>query len=141
VARKIIKLYDLGQLALIVDWPSGVIYRNQVGGNVCAQEEQEGVLVPLDFGDEVLARIEELPYPNGRQGITVEIADALDEILAAQASIPQLSVDRAKLDESQEAWVHVRFGPCRPYRQGEVAIDGIFGFDGGAGVLTWINSD
>ncbi len=36
------------ELMLLLDYPSGVIYQNQVGGNVCWQEELEGILAPID---------------------------------------------------------------------------------------------
>ena len=47
--------------------------------------------------------------------LDVEGADAIDEILAA-AAFDFARVDRARLHESYEAWVHVRLDPPDPDR-------------------------
>jgi hypothetical protein len=117
-----------------------VQYRNQVGGVVCWQAEQEGIIAPLDFGDDVAAQIEGCPFPNGRQGITEEIADVLDAIFASRPSTSIFKVDRTRLDESWEAWVYVTISRSPEFKT--PGVPGlIYGFGATRGVLTWPNSD
>ncbi|WP_437951053.1 DUF6210 family protein [Sorangium sp. So ce296] len=131
------------EIMLVVEHPSGVVYQNQVGGVVCWQAELEGVLSPLDLSDETAQRIQNCPYPSGREGITDEVADTIDALLASEPGARFLKVDRARLGHSWEAWVYVLvdspdssasdvagtyFGPIR-------------GFGSARGVLTWPNSD
>lgn len=139
-------LWNLYGPALLVRWRSGVIYQNQVGGNVCYQEEQEGVLVPLDISDAHTEAIMAHHFPTGCQGIEPAAADLIDAILAANRSTEFITVDRTRLAESWEAWVHVNFGrvpdeyelnPERPLEY----LGEIYGFPPGRGVLTWANSD
>ena len=143
MAEKWILLYDIEQIMLIVEHPSGVKYQNQVGGNVCCQEELEGVLSPLDVSPEVTDRIENCPYPGGIQGITAEIADTIDALLASASRTSFLKVDRARLDDSWEAWVYVLIDSPEstvPDLFGPYA-GSIYGFGAARGVLTWPNSD
>jgi len=150
MTKKRIILYDLEGVMLIVEHPSGVTYQNQVGGNLCAHPELEGVLAPLSLQPDDVTRIESLPYPNGRQGITIEIADTIDAVLAANWGTSFLKVDRARLDECWEAWVHVRFEspPAREHEGFLRPVDALdtdprkmHGFGPARGVLTWPNSD
>jgi hypothetical protein len=69
-------------------------------------------------------------------GIDEETADFVDGLLAASPLTRGIIVDRTRLKESMEAWVHVTItsdsqNDDRAFR----------GFDGGSGVLTWDNSD
>jgi hypothetical protein len=107
----------------------------------------EGILSPLGFYPEDTDRIMGCPYPAGIQGITSEIADTIDTVLGSRSAISFLKVDRAHLEESWEAWVHVLID-IPP----EVASDAvgasfdnyagpIYGFSPKRGVLTWPNSD
>src|SRR5262245_44958330 len=93
-------LYDLDRPSLIVPCPSGVIYQNQVGGNVCWQAEIEGVLAPLDCDAEAVMQLEGYQFSSGGQGISVAAADFIDGVLAASRATRFLSVDRTRLDES-----------------------------------------
>jgi hypothetical protein len=143
-AVKRILLWSMpNELMLVVAHPSGVVYQNQVGGVVCAQEELEGVLAPLDVDSESAKRIMDLPYPAGIQGITPEVADAVDAVLASQRGASFVKVDRERLGASWEAWVHVWIET--PERD-EVNVFGPYqgdalGFGRVRGVLTWPNSD
>ena len=87
---------------LALSWPTDadnevrvVVYRNQVGGVICWKAEMEGVLGPLDLTDTDVERIMKLPFSPGR-GVSVEIADALDAILAANARTRFVQADRAR---------------------------------------------
>lgn len=143
MATKLILLYDIPGPMFIVQCPSGVIYRNQVGGLATYQEELEGVLSPLDLSDDIEGQLEAFPYPQGRRGITVAIADAIDALLASRPGANFLKVDRARLSECWEAWVHVLIDT--PERD-EQSLSGpyfgpVYGFGTTTGVLTWPNSD
>jgi hypothetical protein len=149
---KWILLNDLpDEIMLVVEHSSGVVYRNQVGGNVCWQAEVEGVLAPLDVAPAIKERIAVLRYPNGRQGITTEIADAIDAALASERATMFLKVDRSRLDESWEAWIYVMIDspvsnvvdPYYPPGQAppRTYFGPLFGFGQAKGVLTWISSD
>ena len=45
--RPIVNLYEFDGLELILEFPSGVLYSNQVAGYGCYQPEIEGIMVPL----------------------------------------------------------------------------------------------
>lgn len=131
------------ELLLIVEHPSGVVYQNQVGGVTCGQAELQGVLAPLDASAEAVHRIESCPYPAARDGISAEIADTIDQVLAAEPALHFLKVDRARLDECLEAWVHVKIDSPEsdvPTLQGPY-FGPVYGFGSVKGVLTWPNSD
>lgn len=132
------------EIMLVVEHPSGVVYQNQVGGVVNWQAELEGVLAPLDVRPDAVRRIQDCPYPSGREGITDEIADAIDALLASEPGARSVRVDRARLGQSWEAWVYVLIDS--PERSTvEAAADDCFGsicgFGRARGVLTWQNSD
>jgi hypothetical protein len=139
-----IRLYNIDAICLIVECDSGVIYQNQVGGLVCFQAEQEGVLAPLDVSPEITQLVEDHKFAQGRQGIDMEAADLLDGIFRSNRALSFLSVDRTRLEESWEAWVYVRIGdvPRTPDFEPESTYFGpIYGFPPGRGVVTWPNSD
>jgi hypothetical protein len=148
MTRKRINLYDLESFALVVEYASGVTYENQVGGVVCALEEIEGVLSPLDIGTDDAERISTCPFLQGALGISPEIADTIDAILATKRSTSFMKVNRSRLHESQEAWVHVLLDTPADDAPGRVGqfkpgtyFGPIFGFGASRGVLTWPNSD
>lgn len=146
MATKRILLWSIpDEILLIVEHPSGVIYQNQVGGNVCWQAEVEGVLSPLAMHPEPKKRIQGCPYPNGRQGISTEIADTLDGIFTASNRTSFLKVDRTRLHECWEAWVYVLIDtPEKDDVEAELFgpyFGPAYGFGQTKGVLTWLNSD
>jgi hypothetical protein len=140
---KIINLYDLPyEVMLILEYPSGVIYENQVGGVLCWEATGEGVLAPVDLDPDAVEQIMNLPFPGG-PGITPEVADAIDGVLAASSGARYLKVDRARLAESWEAWVFV---VADVPESSEHQIEGPYfgaprGFGRSTGILTWHNSD
>jgi hypothetical protein len=140
---RIINLYDLPyEVMLILEHASGVIYENQVGGLLCWQANIEGVLAPVDLDPDAVEQIMNLPY-EPRRGITAEVADAVDAVLAASPGGRYMHVDRARLAESYEAWVFV---VADIPESSEHQLQGPYfgaprGFGRTTGVLTWPNSD
>jgi hypothetical protein len=141
---KIINLYALPyEVMLIVEHPSGVVYENQVGGTLCWQARAEGILAPVDLEPNAVEQIMKLPYDEGRRGITAEVADGIDAVLAASSGGRYLKVDRERLGESWEAWVFV---VADIPESSEHQLEGPYfgaprGFGRSTGVLTWPNSD
>lgn len=132
--------YDL---MLVLEHRSGVIYRNQVGGVTCWEAELEGVLAPLDLGDKDVERIMDFSYKPGH-GLSVENADAIDAILAANPPTRHVTVDRDRLAESLEAWVHVIVATEDESANGLLGpnyFGAALGFGTVKAVLTWLNSD
>jgi hypothetical protein len=132
-------LYELGGLALIVPSNTGVQYRQQSGGHSCLQTEAEGYVVPI-AGD-MHAAIERLyahftgPKWGGwcSTGIDSETADEIDQLLSDVAHRHNITVDRSRLHESWESWVHVRIdGPLLSLVENSQPASAI---------LTWPNSD
>lgn len=136
-----VRLYELNGLAMIEPAPTGIVYLNQTGGHACYQCSQEGYLVPL--GREGLERkaLDALrayftgPKWSGwcNERIDVETADEIDRIIAAGTHREGIVVDRTKLDESWESWVHVLI--CEPLMS---LVDHAAPTEA---ILTWPNSD
>jgi hypothetical protein len=132
-------LYELAGPALIVPAPTGITYRNQTGGYSCYQSEMEGYLVPI--AGEKSEFVERLfshffgPKWGGwcSHGIDAETADEVDRLLAEVAHRKDIVVDRDKLNQSWEAWVHVKI-------RGQM-LSLIEGTEVESAVLTWPNSD
>jgi hypothetical protein len=137
-----ILLYSMpSALMLIIERPSGVVYQNQVGGNVCEQARLEGVLAPLGLDPPSIERIMRCSY--GMQGITGQTADIIDSILASDSEGKYVKVDRLRLEECLEAWVYVIVeSPMStdPMETPEF-FGGWCGFGRARAVLTWPNSD
>jgi hypothetical protein len=144
--RKIIRLGNMPfDVMLVIEHHSGVFYQNQVGGNVCAEEELEGVLAPVGLDAETVEVIANLEYLNGRKGISDEIADAIDRILGAvqarrATKADVVRVDRTRLQDSWEAWVYVVIDSPTSFPDDNL-FDSRLGFGTARGVLTWPNSD
>jgi hypothetical protein len=132
-------LYELAGLAIVVPSPTGVLYRNQAGGHACLPCEAEGYLVPL--AGETYESVDRLrsyfigPKWGGwcANGIDAETADEIDRIMADYAHRDQITVDRTRLDESCESWIHVKVsGQLLSLIENDLPANGI---------LTWPNSD
>ncbi|WP_346189422.1 DUF6210 family protein [Rubritalea halochordaticola] len=129
-----------------------MIITNQTGGTSCLAPEIEGVFIPLRNDCTAKERIlvssenELYDYFTGRKwrgtgatnGIDSEDADFIDSTIGKTKLFPTIRVNREKLSESHEAWIHVVVTgdePCDPplFR----------GFEPypRAGILTWQNSD
>lgn len=135
--KPVILLYDLNGIGLIIPWPSGVVYQNQVGGYSCQQMQEEGVFVPLENGVRQLH--EELhAYFTGPKWdgwcdrhIDDETAEFVDSVLARMHDHEFIKVDRSRLTDSMEAWIHLDV-------QEEHDLTGLTPCKA---ILTWPNSD
>jgi hypothetical protein len=136
--RARVRLWGLEAPMLVIADPAGARYFNQVGGTSCSQEELQGFLCPLDLDEAGYERLEKicgLPFLIDTASISNEVADAIDELLASKPSTAFVRVDRGRLAESYEAWVHVIL------EAGANAAVPLHGFGAARGVLTWPNSD
>jgi hypothetical protein len=130
---KTVSLYGLNVLGLILEDPSSDIdYLNQTGGLCCHQNFATGVFV---FVDDMGQRLHDViaSYMTNNEGLSVEDADFLDAAFAKNYA-EYLSVDRTKLEYSEEAWVHVRIDPDKE-------TESYAGISAETGILTWDNSD
>ncbi|HEX7891305.1 MAG TPA: DUF6210 family protein [Ramlibacter sp.] len=133
-----VNLVGLGQCGLIIPAATGVTYDTQVCGTLCRQTSMEGVLVPLDWGlppdSKELSLDVRLERLLGEiMGLNDELADSIDAILGQRPESSFVTVDRAKLNESCEAWIYVNV------REAQFGL--MQGFGACKGVLTWPNSD
>jgi len=135
--RPIVNLYEFDGLGLILEFPSGVLYSNQVAGYGCYQREIEGIMVPLPVrpGRTALNALEN-HFRGGWNNLTEQDAQVVDGIFRTEG-YDFLGVDRARLNDSYEAWVHVRIQVKNQDRD----LDLIYGFKTDRGVVTWPNSD
>lgn len=131
-------LHDFPDLGLIVKAATNVIYTNQTGGFACWHPEVEGFLVPLraNLGMRELDALRSLCGSDFDDGIDSETADELESMLA-RLGFKGIRVDRSKLAESWESWIHVILS-------GELGLD--VPLEGQIpesleAVLTWPNSD
>ena len=123
--RSGVSLYGLTTgCGLIIPFPSGIVYQNQVAGMTCGQAELEGIYVPVGWHDAADAMEE---YFVGGS-LSTEDADLIDEKLVERGA----KVDRSKLKMSCEAWVWLSL---------EKGIQYIEQFKPAEAVLTWPNSD
>jgi hypothetical protein len=128
-------------LGLIIEHPSGVRYTNQTGGYACHHPEVEGAFIPIpDHRSEqayVLKKFFTGPKCKGwcYDGIDEETARFVDKVLGQSRHTQSLQVNRAKLAESQEAWIHVTV------RSDQEPSELWSGFENAVGIITWENSD
>lgn len=136
-------------LGLLIACPSGVRYTAQAGGNACRHPDIEGVYVPLSerWPDPQEAALDALfTGPKWRgwcdNGLDEASADVIDAILAMAPQTDYLRVDRTRLHESMEAWIHVHWsGPDPGAAPGLSGGYDFHGFKSSSGVLVWENSD
>jgi hypothetical protein len=145
-AERVIDLCSTVGTALILNFPSGVKYENQVGGAACLQRVAEGVLIPFenDYGTDgkfislemdLAAYFEEAWGASGAtSGIEIKDADAIEDMLRRWNLNNWFCVDRTQLLSSVESWIHVTVLKDASYCRG-------FGPYPQPGILTWSNSD
>lgn len=136
---------DLWQLhpvaGIIVAHPSGVVYTNQAGGYATYHPSMEGVFVPLPRPGELQASLDEHFFDGPKwegycySGIDVETADFIDQLLSTLPPMRGVRVNRERMKESMEAWIHLTISPSA---DDDSAVSD---FAGTAAVLTWENSD
>jgi hypothetical protein len=130
--KRVIDLYEFDGLGLILKCPSGVCYTHQTAGFACLHPRIEGVFYPLPAqpGKKALFTLAQ-HFRGAWNHIEKKDADFVDRILRRNRH-PYLSVDRSYLEDSFEAWIHVKLGE---------APDELSGFSGRKAVLIWPNSD
>lgn len=138
---------DLGYstgVGVILKSDAGIYYLNQTGGIACLQSIQQGFYVPIN--GEAENKEEELsgffggPKWKGacHNGIDEDTAHFIDKVLSKSIGSAMFRVDRSKLKESHEAWIHVQvdFG-----RDVDGILDGFKQLGIETGIMTWMNSD
>jgi hypothetical protein len=131
---KTVCLYDLLGLGLVLkDDLSDITYFNQTAGHVCLQMFAKGTFVfVLDDTKSLCNTI--AAYMINKEGLSLEDADFLDNAFSRSYGAKHLSVDRTKLRQSMEAWVHVTI-------DNSINNEVYTGFTVTEGILTWPNSD
>ena len=139
-----IDLYGV-DVGIVIPWPSGIIYGNQADGVCCNHYALEGILVPIVItsgGDAVRYDAPLVSYFNRRPGnrgeLTPEDADAIDAIMAGAQTPFVARVDRSKLADSFEAWVHVTLDLEAGRDAYRPTLDLAYPCPG---ILVWENSD
>ena len=130
-------------VALVLAMPTGIIYLNQCNGVACDQGEQEGILVP--FAAPVDAPYSRILFdhfhakPGNRGCLDSADADFIDRYLLTSWAPFCVKVDRHRLTDSFEAWVHV---VAAPYSGTAPGVDTPIGLSLPMNaVLVWENSD
>lgn len=138
-------ILSLNQAGVIILRETGIIYQNQTCGHACIQRCAEGALVLLTdpylitenpvelYQCSVEAGLKQIDWYRCYSRLDTTCADKIDEILQSNGYTKQISVDRTRLDESEEAWVYVKLKPL-DYAH-------YVGFGECDGVLVWANSD
>jgi hypothetical protein len=141
---KLVRLSNLPYDAvLLVRCSSGVSYQNQIGGASCSLGEIEGILAPIGLEPESIKKIARFDYATVNGVLPADVADAIDDVLLKSLVSSHIRVDRNRLDDSMEAWIHVVVSsPVSndPERSRDY-YGAVFGFGTVDGVLTWPNSD
>lgn len=132
--KPFVELYDFDGLGLIVLFPSGVIYTNQVGGYACLHPEAEGIFVPLSVRHKKISFALQQHFKGDWSHLKESDADVVDKLLRSD-NFDFIGVDRTKLEESFEAWVYVDIAETSEM------LPILNGFGRTKGVLTWENSD
>ncbi|HTU50453.1 MAG TPA: DUF6210 family protein [Acidobacteriaceae bacterium] len=130
--KRVIDLSGYDNLGIILKVQSGVFYTSQVAGYACQHPEIEGAFYPLAVKPgkaEVFSLRQRFKGPWNH----IDEADAefIDGVLHKNGH-KNLSVDRTKLDDSYEAWVHLAVA---------AGAEDMSGFGDCEAVLVWPNSD
>lgn len=141
--KPIINLWRFDGIGLIIAHQSGVSYSNETGGYDSLFPEYEGVFVPLKDPlmnqQEMLERyfIDAKRKERFCKNIDEETADFIDRVLALSYLSKRLKVNREKLADSHEAWIHVVILAD----ERDEYLQEFCRFPSSYGVLTWENSD
>lgn len=132
--KPIVDLIEFDDLGLIILFPSGVIYTNQVGGLGCLHPEFEGIFVPLSAGNRKIIFALGNHFRGSWTHLEEKDAKVVDRLLRNDR-YGYLKVDRENLEKSFEAWIYVEVTELND------SLPLIKGFGKTKGVLTWANSD
>jgi hypothetical protein len=132
--KPIIELFNFDGLGLIILFPSGVVYTNQVGGLGCLHPQAEGVFVPLSIRHKKVLFALQQNFNGDWHHIKETDAQIVDKLLRSDG-FEFIKVDRTKLEESFEAWIYVDVEKLSE------PVPLLNGFGKVKGILTWENSD
>jgi hypothetical protein len=139
-------LYESVGTGLIIKAKTGIVWTTQAGGVSCLQPECEGLFVP--FGNDTTLDHKLISFENtlfelfagGTGGMTfaegwAQPFERALERYAAEHWLPfgRIELDRTRLDDSIEGWVHVIY---RPTPEFPALFDGV-GEPPFEAVLTW----
>lgn len=145
-----VTLYDFVGTGLIIKTRTGIVWTTQAGGTACLQPECEGLFVP--FGNDLSYDGRLLSFENGMSELfhgapggvsfATSWAQRFEQALERYAvehwrPFSGIELDRTRLADSVEAWVHVIYQPTPE-------LPALFEGVGEApfeAVLTWSNSD
>lgn len=141
-----VSLYDHVGTGLIIKAKTGIVWTTQAGGVNCLQPECEGLFVPfgndLDLDHKLISLDRTLfeLFLVGYRGTTW--AEPFERALAEYAAthwrpFAGIELDRSRLADSVEAWVHVIY---RPAAEDFRLFEGL-GEPPFEAVLTWTNGD
>lgn len=129
-----VELSQFDGLGLIVLFPSGVIYTNQVGGFACFHPEVKGIFAPLSIGHKKILFALQQHFNGNWHHIKEKDAEVVDKLLRSDG-FGFLKVDRTNLENSFEAWIYVEID------ESSEQFPLLNGFGKTRGILTWANSD
>ena len=142
----IVKLGEHAGLGLIIEYHSGIIYSNQTCGPFCRQSQLEGVFVPLrnhtlKTGELLSPETELFAYFNGPRigtgafdGLNANDISLIESVLEKYNLSSLISLDRSRLVDSHEAWVHIKL---EREQDTDVPLFAGLGPYPRPGVLTW----
>lgn len=105
-----IELFQFEGVGILFKCGFGLPFTNQAGGLGCLQPEAVGIFVPLPSWDAAVLSGQLAKVFAGSIGpVSVAQADWLDGVLR-QHGYGDVTVDRALLPHSFEAWLHVQIG-------------------------------
>jgi len=137
-SKRVIDLSEFHGVGLILLVPSGVLYKTQAEGLACSHPQAEGVFVPLRVRPGAAEMHALTQHFRGGPGpINESSADVVDGILRRNGH-GHLKVNRARLEESYEAWIRVLVDDASG---GPYSGLGISGFGNCEAILIWPNSD
>lgn len=139
--KPLVELCEFSGIGLLVEYPSGIRYTNQIGGYACLHPEVEGIFIPLTNSlvsqQEKLKRFFTGPKWKGHcdHGIDKETADFVEAVLTESFCTAAIRVNQQRLADSYEAWIHVIVSPDgQPSEMWR-------GLNNMNGIITWENSD
>jgi hypothetical protein len=119
--------------AILMPWPSGIVFSVQACGMLCTHPRLEGICIPLEEGDCLAPKLGHLHPGCSRDLITEAQADELDAAFR-MCHVP-IEVSREHLAASYEAWLYVRVLPDAP------DWHALHAFAGREAFLSWQNCD
>jgi Family of unknown function (DUF6210) len=139
MAQCLIRVWETESLGLIILKNTGVVIANQTGGYACIESKAEGIYVPLRSHAHELEAFFQQQWGMDGSALDETAADFIDNFLGldGNGNLNFIKLDRTRLENSHEAWVHVNVS----IPDGDQRISLINGFGVTHGILTWPNSD